>query len=906
MLGSSQAGFTSCPLFVLAASISLGILAGKFLAPQPQSSLISIFVASVVVALLSIRFFQKQKVQVAAVFVLVAFFFAGALLSQIESLPIAPNRIASMYDAGVIPAAAPVELTAAVLGEPEPAPESFYLTLAAESIRVNGNERVASGTIVLSARVRDEATRSQYGALALHHGARIRVMAMLDRETDFRNPGVSPFTEYLERKGYDATGVIKSPLLIERLDDTKVFLPLAWLYQWRARLQSEFNRNFSPDTAGVLNAAMLGNSHNISRSTAERFRTGGTFHILVISGMQIAFIAGIAFIVVRRITTKRMLQFALASGFLWAYTIAVGAEASVTRAALMFTIAAFAPVVSRKPVSLNTIGAAALVLLICKPSDLFDPSFQLTFLSVLAIICVAVPLLRNMQRIGSWRPTMVTPYPPQCAHWFRVLSETLYWREREWKAEMAVSNIRYRLFKSRLAIATDRWRAQKLLRFITTALVVSAGVQIVLLPPMVLYFHRISVVSLVLNMFVGGLMVLLGVAALAAVLLSQISVTLAGPLVFIAERCNWLIVHLVDPFWRLGVASIRLPHYTGWLAGLYAVYYLPLGYLLYRLARWDPLTPPGERQRSAVTVRLAFIAVVLLLGTIVFHPFSAARRDGNLHIDFLDVGQGDAALLTLPSGVTVMIDGGGQPTFDNRSGTFEDEEPFERDTRSIGERVVSEYLWSRGLDRVDYLIATHADADHIDGLSDLARNFSVRSAIVARTPSDDPEFLLFSENLAQAGIPLVTAGAGDLFEIGNVSFDVLWPPPKSNVNAPSHNDDSVMLRVRMGAKSFLFTGDIEKEGESLVLSEGVDLHSDVVKVAHHGSRTSSTAAFVAAVKPSWAVISVGRSSMFGHPHKEVVERWRASGAEVMTTGEKGTISVVTDGRALNVKTFLRE
>src|SRR6185295_5228905 len=127
-------------------------------------------------------------------------------------------------------------------------------------------------------------------------------------------------------------------------------------------------------------------------------RAGGTFHILVISGMQIAFIAGIAFVIVRRITRKRILQFILASAFLWAYTIAVGAEASVTRAAMMFTIAAFAPVVARKPGSLNTIGAAALVLLICKPADLFDPSFQLTFLSVLAIICLAAPLLRNMQR----------------------------------------------------------------------------------------------------------------------------------------------------------------------------------------------------------------------------------------------------------------------------------------------------------------------------------------------------------------------------------------------------------------------------------------------------------------------------------------------------------------------------
>jgi competence protein ComEC len=904
MIEFPQARFASSPLFVLAAVVSLGILAGKFSAPQPQSILIGTIIISICLASLSIALAWKQKQKLAGLVLMAAFFLTGALLSQIESRPMDPNRIARMYDAGDIAAAAPVELTAVVSGEPEPAPESFYLTLQAEKIRVNGLERTASGTVVLSARMHDEQANSQYQALALHHGARIRVLAMLDRETEFRNPGVSPFTEYLERRGYDATGVIKSPLLIERLDDRKVFLPLAWLYQWRARLQSEFSRKFSPDTAGVLNAALLGNSHNVSRPTAERFREGGTFHILVISGMQIAFIAALAFFIVRRITKNRVLQFMLASGFLWAYTIAVGAEASVTRAALMFTIAAFGPVVARQPVSLNTIGGAALALLIWQPSDLFDPSFQLTFLSVLAIVCVAVPLLRNLQRVGSWRPTMVTPYPPQCAGWFRVLSESLFWGEREWEMEMSASNISYRLFKSKIGITTDRWRLQKPLRFVSTALIVSASVQIVLLPATVLYFHRISVASLVLNVFVGGLMVVLGFAALAAVLLSPISATLADPMVFLAEKSNWLTVHLVDPFSHFGAASIRLPHYAGWWASLYALYYLPLGYLVYRLARWDPLRPPLARPLSTVRVRLTAVALLVLLAAIVFHPFSAARPDGNLHIDFLDVGQGDAALLTLPDGATVMIDGGGQPAFDRNSREVEDEEPFTRDARSIGERVVSEYLWSRGLDRVDYLIATHADADHIDGLNDVARNFKVRGAIVARTPSDDPEFVLFAETMRRAGVPVETVGAGDLLRIGDVSFEVLWPPPKLNSNAASLNNDSVMLRVRMGTKSFLLTGDIENAGERMVLSEGADLHCDVVKVAHHGSKTSSIAPFVNATKPSLAVISVGRTSMFGHPNKEVVERWRAIGAEVMTTGEKGTISVVTDGRELSVSTFV--
>ena len=115
-----------------------------------------------------------------------------------------------------------------------------------------------------------------------------------------------------------------------------------------------------------------------------------------------------------------------------------------------------------------------------------------------------------------------------------------------------------------------------------------------------------------------------------------------------------------------------------------------------------------------------------------------------------------------------------------------------------------------------------------------------------------------------------------------------------------------MLLVRYGEKSLLLTGDIENQGEAAVLREGIDLRSDIVKVAHHGSKTSSIEAFVAATHPSVAVISVGRTSMFGHPNKDVVERWRASGAEVMTTGQRGTISVTTDGRELEVRTFVSQ
>jgi competence protein ComEC len=181
----------------------------------------------------------------------------------------------------------------------------------------------------------------------------------------------------------------------------------------------------------------------------------------------------------------------------------------------------------------------------------------------------------------------------------------------------------------------------------------------------------------------------------------------------------------------------------------------------------------------------------------------------------------------------------------------------------------------------------------------------VRSAIIARSPSDDPGYRRFAETMRQMRVPVERISAGDTLRFGNVTAEVLWPLASRDDRAPSRNNDSVVLRFNFGEKRILFTGDVEKEAEQAMLSQGLELRSDIVKVAHHGSRTSSVEQFVEATRPGLAIISVGRSSIFGHPNKEVVERWRASGAQVMTTGEKGTISVVIDGHSLGLQTFVR-
>src|SRR5205085_5008873 len=282
----------------------------------------------------------------------------------------------------------------------------------------------------------------------------------------------------------------------------------------------------------------------------------------------------------------------------------------------------------------------------------------------------------NLQAVGEWRPTRATPYPPACARWFRALGEALYWREREWRREMEQATYSYRLFKTPWAARLERWRVQRLLRFAFAAVLVSIVVQLTLLPLLVVYFHRLSLASLLLNVFVGALMVVLAFAALAALALSHLSAALAAPLAHLAEATAALMIHSVDPFARAHIASLRLPEYGGAASAVYVLYFLPLVVLACALLRWRPLSSPprpkaeddrpadgfeggrakldeGRRAggggggsgdaapalldaaKSRRLLRLAAFAFAGLALVIVAHPLSAGRADGRLRMDFL-------------------------------------------------------------------------------------------------------------------------------------------------------------------------------------------------------------------------------------------------------------------------------
>ncbi|MBK7393928.1 MAG: ComEC/Rec2 family competence protein [Chloracidobacterium sp.] len=893
---ATRPSFNRHPMLWLAVCFAAGVLIAKFIT-------VGFFLTLVAAAALLILTLIFRTKSIATIFISIAFIAGGTVLFQCEVKQNSDKRIKTLYDNGLLRSGSPVEIEGVLLGRPEPSADGAFLTFKSTTLRYRGNDRIVSGNVrIFLPHSESEISNLKSEISNLKYGSRIRAACNLEREDEYLNPGVLPKREMLDRLGIDATCSLKSSVLVEHIADESVFLPLAWVYDQRAALIDDLRNGLSRPAAGVMIASLLGDKYFLDKDTADLFRDGGTFHILVISGLHITFIGGLLLVFLRWFTRNRWLQFGVTTTILWGYTLAVGADVPVVRAAIMFTVVLFAYAIYRRGTLLNSLGFCGLVLLAWRPTELFDPSFQLTFVSVAAIVAIAYPLIEHLRAIGSWSPIAATPFPPNVPNWLRRFCETIYWNNPKWSIESKRQIWSAHIFKSPYFAGRVGETIQKIFRYVFEGLLISLIVQVCMLPLSVIYFHRVSVASVLLNLWVSIFIAVESFAAVIGALIGHISTLLAAPFFAVAEVMNWLMLSVPRLFAMMDWASFRLPAYTGAGRVIYGVYFVPLILLAVAIMRWKPFELKAASR--FLTRRFLYPVIgsaLVLIAIIVLHPFSVAKPDGRLHIDFLDVGQGDAALITFPDGKTLLVDGGGRFDYRKKDG---EAEPFERDTRGIGESVVSEVLWAKGYSSIDAILTTHADADHIQGLTDVAKNFGIGTALFARTPTDDLNFNSLADVLKRRRVPVEIVARGDRLNFGDVTVEPIYPAASDDPNAVSDNNNSIVLRIIYGNRTFLLTGDIERQAEMEILNSGGTFNADLIKVPHHGSRTSSTVPFVDAVKAKYAIVSVGRNSPFGHPHPEVIERWNAAGATVKTTGEKGMISVSTDGKDIEIKTFL--
>ncbi|HYA98159.1 MAG TPA: DNA internalization-related competence protein ComEC/Rec2, partial [Methylomirabilota bacterium] len=694
----------------------------------------------------------------------------------------------------------------------------------------------------------------------------------------FQDDGAFDRRAYLESQDVHLVATLRAAQLIERESPSARSMRYR-MASARARLRRTLDALFpaSPESAAILRAMLLGDRSFVDRDASKNFQVTGTYHVLVVAGLHVTAIAVFLFWLGRLLRMPRTIVALASLVALCTYVSVIEERPPVLRAVLMAGIVVVGWILFRRLDLLNSAGLAALLILLFRPLELFDSSFQLSFLAMACIGGIAAP----------WLDRRIEPYARALKDWRDVTRDLAHEpRQAQFRIDLrAAMGWLARRLPGRLerpgqdaAVRVLSWTF-RVAEILALSFVLQAG----MLPLMAQEFHRVTLSGPLANLFavpLTGILVPLGFVTLGAgAILAPAGRFLAHPLAWLTA----LLLRVVGWLARLPRLSYRIP------TPPVAVVLLFLS-LLIVMAVMTRL-----RMRRTYFAAIALLACGLVVA--VF-PFKPRISPGTLELTALDVGQGDSLLVISARGTSMLIDAGG--SFTGWGGGAQRRGP------DPGEEAVSPYLWSRGFKKIDILVLTHAHHDHLGGMFAILENFRVGRLWIGREVSSPAQAAL--EKLArEKHIPIEHEQRGARMDWDNTRLEVLWPEVSpDDPAAPSKNDDSLVLRMTYGERTFLLAGDAEKQAEREMVSESTEksLRADVLKIGHHGSRNSTTPGFLARVSPGLAVISAGAENSFGHPHAELLERLQGAGVRVLRTDREGAIHILTDGKRIEASCFV--
>jgi len=870
------------PAVALAVAFTGGILLGRQIpsvSTHSRQLTFGLFFGIIFLLLfIAIPLAWRGKFWPAAALSLLCWAGLGALAMVIASRPLPSEHVLSRIAAGQVDLKAPLRWYGRLRSEPSHLPWGYGIELELSRVEtVNGVMPLVGGM-----RVGFASKEGDFALPQLHAGDEISVFAQARRPQIFRDEGAFDRRAYLERQDVHLLATLRSSSLLERIA-SHAPTRAARLARLRAQFRDQLDTLYpdAPETAGILRAMLLGDRTFVDRSESADFQKIGVFHVLVVAGLHVGALAFFIYWFAKRLRLPRTIATSLVLAALLAYIAVVEQRPPVLRAGLMTTIVILASFFYRHMEILNSAALAALVLLIAKPSSLFDTSFQLSFLAIACIGGIALP----------WIESSVQPYARALRGWRDVTRDAAFSPAQvqfrlDLRASLQVLTRHLSSNKARLAqncgVLGLGWSLRGV-ELVALSLVLQFG----MLPVMARDFHRVTLLGPAANLFVvplAGVIVPLGFFSLAgSMALPFFARALALPLGWLV----WLQGHVIRWFARFAPGSYRIPSPPGWVIALFFLTGVSLAILL----RAQRPMPRWLRWTVISGALLAFLVIAT-------YPFPARVERGTLELDMLDVAQGDSILVISPKGSTLLIDGGGK--FAGFRGQEEAPGP------DPGEEAVSAYLWSRGIQRLDAVALTHAHQDHIGGLMAVLENFHVGQLWLGRE-TQTPALLRLKELAERKHVPIRHELRGQDFDWDGVRLNFLWPQiPPEEVAPSAKNNDSLVLRLQYKKRSVLLPGDAEKQAEYAMLSENDSegLHVDILKVGHHGSKNSTMPEFLEQVRPQIAVISAGEDNPYGHPSPELLERLQANGVRTLRTDQNGAIQLLTDGHSLRVNCFL--
>lgn len=706
----------------------------------------------------------------------------------------------------------PLDTTVVVLAEVQKTPEA-----TAYGLRFPARTHLLLiGPDTLAVRVLLDVRLVADSLPTLRCGYRVLLGGRLEPLRAPRNPGLPDRTTQGRRQGVVARLVVDDPRLVLVLGTRRCFADR--LVPLRTSIAGVLQRYMPrPEARHVVQALLLGDRSGLSAEVRNRLGRAGLAHLLAISGLHVLLVGLVLYSLLRPLLLRLGLDWwdmewtrtVLTLLVLGGYVLLAGAPASAVRALVMTALFLGATLFQTPPHPPNALGAAAVVLLLADPAQLFEPGFQLSFAAVAGLLLGWLPLQQRLPALIIRRP---------------------------------------------------------ILRYLAGTLLVTLTATLATAPFVLYHFGYVSLAGLPLNL--PG--VPLAAGALAGGLLTVLSAPISPTLAALFGHAATLCAHLLLQLGELGLCLLR-----------------PFVWHVPEPPWWMLIIPPALLGLLSYSSRRRRWSGMVLLGALGFGFWLTPPEAPHVDVLFFDVGHGDAVLIRAPGGRHLLIDTGGRHA-----------------ERVAAEWSVLPFLRRYGVDRIDAVLLTHPDADHTGGLPLLLRRLEVGRVLDSGMTDSSALSREIAHLIDSLRLPRRSLQAGDTIRLDPALVLQVLAPASHTDHLPD-NERSVVLRMVFGQTRWLFLGDAERELEGrLVQAYGALLESDVVKVAHHGSRTSSTPELVQRVlpertRPAWAVISSGWRGV----DDSVRVRWQRQGARLWITADSGALWLRSDGRRIRPVTW---